>query len=65
VQQRARQQRQAAGIGDGLGGLQCARQIAADQRRRPKGVVTRLNRERPSRKLITHEIRFSLLSTPI
>lgn len=32
---------------------------------RAKGVGRRLNRERPSRRLIAHEIKFSLLSTPI
>ncbi len=32
---------------------------------RAKGIGTRLNRDRPSRKLIRHEIRYSLASTPI
>jgi Delta7-sterol 5-desaturase len=32
---------------------------------RASGVGTRLNRERPSRRLMLHEVRFSLLSTPI
>lgn len=32
---------------------------------RPQGLGRRLNRERPSRRLMAHEVRHSLLSTPI